>query len=281
MTDDVSHRASALADLHSDGCLLLPNAWDAGSARLLAAAGFPALATTSAGVAFSHGRPDHDFLAGRGAGARLGRATMMRRVGEIADAVRVPVSADLEEGYGAEPEVVAETVALAVAAGAAGGNIEDFTGDPAGPLVGRDLAVDRIAAARAAAARPFVLVGRTDALLVGRPVAEAVDRANAYLAAGADCAFVPGASDAATIGLLVRELAGPLNVVMGLTGGTLTMAELADLGVRRVTVGGSLVRAMYGHLRRAADELRRGTFTYAADQISQDELNDVFRPATG
>jgi 2-methylisocitrate lyase-like PEP mutase family enzyme len=278
VTDDERTRAASFADLHRHGCLLLPNAWDAGSARLLATAGFPALATTSAGIAFSHGRPDHDFFAGHGPGARLDRAVMMRRVGEIADAVRVPVSADLEEGYGASPEAVGETVTMAVAAGAAGGNIEDFTGDRAGPLHDRELAVDRIAAARAAAARPFVLVGRTDALLVGRPVAEAVDRANAYLAAGADCAFVPGAGDAATIGLLVRELTGPLNVVMGLTGSTLTMAELADLGVRRVTVGGSLIRAMYGHLRRAADELRRGTFTYAADQISQAELNDVFRP---
>ncbi len=287
MTDHAHRRAAAqrFAEMHRDGCLLLPNAWDAGSARLLAAAGFPALATTSAGIAFSHGRPDHDFFAEHGPGGRLDRAAMMRQVGEIADAVRVPVSADLEEGYGAAPETVAETVTLAVAAGAAGGNIEDFTGERAAPLHDRDLAVARIAAARAAADRsgePFVLVGRCDALLVGRPVGEAVERANAYLAAGADCAFVPGAADADTIALLVRELTGPLNVVMGLTGSALTLAQLADLGVRRVTVGGSLIRAMYGHLRRAADELRQqGTFSYAAAQISQDELNAVFRPDAG
>ena len=282
MTDLDQRRARAqrFADMHRDGCLLLPNAWDAGSARLLEAAGFPALATTSAGIAFSRGYPDHDFFAEE-RGGRLDREAMLREAGEIIDRVRVPVSLDLEEGYGESPERVAETVALALATGAAGGNIEDFTGDRARPLHERGLAVERIAAARAAVDRsgdPFVLVGRSDVLLVGGPVAEAVDRANAYLAAGADCAFVPGASDAATIALLVRELTGPLNVVMGLTGGRLTMAELADLGVRRVTVGGSLLRAMYGHLRRAADELRTGgTFTYAEDQIPQAELNDVFR----
>lgn len=284
MTDLDDRRAAArrFAALHRDGCFLLPNAWDAGSARLLAAAGFPALATTSAGIAFTQGRPDHDFFGEHGPGGRLDRAAMLRRVAAIVDAVPVPVSADLEEGYGPAPGTVAATVTLAVAAGAAGGNIEDFTGDRAAPLHDRQLAVQRIAAARAAAdatGEPFVLVGRTDALLVGEPVGAAVQRANAYLAAGADCAFVPGAADAATIGLLVRELTGPLNVVMGRTGSTLTMAELADLGVRRVTVGGSLIRAMYGHLRRAADELRRGTFGYAADQMPQDELNDVFRPA--
>ena len=280
MTDFNQRRARAqlFTEMHRDGCLLLPNAWDAGSARLLAAAGFTALATTSAGIAFSHGHPDHDFFAEHKQGGRLDRTVMMSQVGEIVDAVRVPVSADLEEGYGRSPETVAETVTLALATGAAGGNIEDFTGDRANPLYDPRLAVERIAAARAAA-DAFVLVGRSDALLAGRPVAEAIDRANSYLAAGADCAFVPGASDAATIALLVRELTGPLNVVMGLTGGALTMAELADLGVRRVTVGGSLIRAMYGHLRRAADELRAsGTFTYAQEQIPHAELNDVFRP---
>jgi 2-methylisocitrate lyase-like PEP mutase family enzyme len=265
------------ADLHRDGCFLLPNAWDPGSARMLEAAGFPALATTSAGIAFSQGYPDHDYVQ---PGGRLDREVMLRRVGEIADAVRVPVSADLEEGYGESPDTVAETITLAIAAGAAGGNIEDFTGDRDRPVYDRELAVERIAAARAAADRsgePFVLVGRTDVLLTGGSVHEAVERANAYLAAGADCAFVPRAADAETIGLLVRELSGPLNVVMGLAGSPLSMAELTDLGVRRVTVGGSLTRAMFGHLRRAAEELRdRGTFTYAEAQIPHDELNQLF-----
>jgi 2-methylisocitrate lyase-like PEP mutase family enzyme len=266
------------ADLHREGCFLLPNAWDVGSARVLASAGFPAVATTSAGIAFSLGRPDHDFFADHGPQARLDRDTVIRRVQQIAAAVDVPVSADLEEGFGTSPETVAATITMAVAAGAAGGNIEDFTGSRAGPLFDPALAADRIRAARAAAPAPFVLVGRTDALIVGGTVADAVARANAYLAAGADCAFVPGAADAATIGTLVRELDGPLNVVMGLTGNALSLADLRELGVRRVTVGGSIARAMYHHLRQAARELaEHGTFSYAETQLSQSDLNDLFR----
>ena len=160
---------------------------------------------------------------------------------------------------------------MALAAGAAGGNIEDFTGERARPLYDPELAADRIRAARAAldaAGEPFVLIGRTDALLVGGSLDECVRRANAYLAAGADCAFVPGAVDAATIGTLVRELDGPLNVVMGLTGNSLSLDDLRALGVRRVTVGGSIARATYGHILRAARELAdHGTFSYADAQI--------------
>jgi 2-methylisocitrate lyase-like PEP mutase family enzyme len=265
-------------ELHREGCFLLPNAWDAGSARILESAGFPAVATTSAGVAFSLGLPDHDFFAEHAEG-RVDRETMMGRVREVVDAVAVPVSADLEEGFGAEPGVVAQTISLALEAGAAGGNIEDFTGAREQPLFDQELAADRIRAAKAAiAGEPFVLVGRTDALLVGGGLDDAIRRANAYLAAGADCAFIPGASDAETIGTLVRELDGPLNVVMGLTGNTLSMQDLAELGVRRVTVGGSISRAMYRHLLDAAEELaKRGTFTYASNQIPHTDLNNLFR----
>jgi 2-methylisocitrate lyase-like PEP mutase family enzyme len=171
---------------------------------------------------------------------------------------------------------------MALAAGAAGGNIEDFTGSRDRPLYDTQLAAERIRAAREAidaSGEPFVLVGRTDTLLVGGSLAECVQRANEYLAAGAHCAFVPGASDATTIGTLVRELDGPLNVVMGLTGGALTMNDLRELGVRRVTVGGSIARAMYRHLLDAAKELAEtGTFSYAANQLSQNDLNDLFTP---
>lgn len=267
--------------MHREGCFLLPNAWDVGSARVLTAAGFPAVATTSAGIAFSLGLPDHDFADGKAGDGRLDRDTMMRRVREITDGIDVPLSVDLEDGFGEAPETVAATVSLTLGAGAAGGGIEDFTGDRSRPLYDEALAVDRIRAARAAvdtAGEPFVLVGRTDGLLVGASLDECVRRANAYLAAGADCAFVPGAADAATIGTLVRELDGPLNVVMGLTGNALTLDDLRELGVRRVTVGGSIARAMYRHLLDAAGELaERGTFSYAADQISQDDLNALFR----
>jgi 2-methylisocitrate lyase-like PEP mutase family enzyme len=278
----MSSRAQRFVELHRDGCFLLPNAWDVGSARVLESAGFEAIATTSAGVAFSLGRPDHDFFAENPAQGRVDRETMMRRVGEIVAEVGVPVSADLEEGYGDDPETVAETISKALAAGAAGGNIEDFTGNRENPLYDTQFAVDRIRAARAAvdaADEPFVLVGRTDVLLVGGSLEEAVRRANAYLAAGAHCAFVPGAADATAIGTLVKELEGPLNVVMGLTGGALNMDDLRELGVRRVTVGGSIARAMYRHLLDAATELARtGTFSYAANQLSQNDLNDLFAP---
>lgn len=270
-------QAARFARLHEAGTFILPNAWDVGSARILEAAGFPAIATTSAGVAFSLGHPDHDY----DPDGRVDRDTMIGRVREIVDGVGVPVSADLEEGYGREPQAVADTIALAREAGAVGGNIEDFSGDRAAPLYDHELAVDRVRAAREAA-EGFVLVGRTDALLFGLPLRESIRRANAYLAAGADCAFVPGASDAATIGTLVRELDGPLNVVMGLTGGTLSLADLRELGVRRITVGGSIARAMYRHLIAAARELaEQGTFGYAADQIPQDELNGIFARKAG
>ncbi|MFF4059690.1 isocitrate lyase/phosphoenolpyruvate mutase family protein [Streptomyces sp. NPDC001668] len=280
---DTESRAKAqrFAALHREGCFLLPNAWDVGSARVLEAAGFPAVATTSAGVAFSLGRPDHDFFAEQPPEDRVDRETMLRRVGEIAGGIAVPLSADLEDGYGESPETVAATVASALAAGAAGGNIEDFTGDRGRPLHDEKLSADRVRAARetlAAGGEPFVLVGRTDVLLVGGPLDEAVRRANAYLEAGADCAFVPGAADAETIGTLVRELDGPLNVVMGLTGNGLSLDDLRELGVRRVTVGGSIARAMYRHLLDAARELAdSGTFSYAAGQLSQTDLNDLFR----
>ncbi|MER5793897.1 isocitrate lyase/phosphoenolpyruvate mutase family protein [Streptomyces sp. NPDC001980] len=269
-------RAARFVELHREGCFLLPNAWDAGSARVLESAGFPAVATTSAGIAFSLGRADHDY-----GGGRVDRATMVGRIREIAAEVRIPVSADLEDGFGEAPGTVAETISMTLAAGAAGGNIEDFTGDPSRPLYDPELAADRIRAAREAvdaAGEPFVLVGRTDVLLTGGPLDEAVRRANGYLAAGADCAFVPGAADAATIGRLVREIDGPLNVVMGLTGTALSLADLRELGVRRVTVGGSIARAMYAQLLAAARELaERGTFSYAENQISQTDLNELFR----
>lgn len=281
MDTDRRARAQRFAELHREGCFLLPNAWDVGSARVLEAAGFPAVATTSAGVAFSLGHPDHDFFAEQPPEDRVDRETMLRRVREMAGGVSVPLSADLEDGYGESPETVAATVAMTLAAGAAGGNIEDFTGDRTRPLYDEKLAADRIRAARetlAAEGEPFVLVGRTDVLLVGGRLDEAVRRANAFLEAGADCAFVPGAADAATIAALVREIDGPLNVVMGLTGNALSLDDLRELGVRRVTVGGSIARAMYRHLLEAARELAdRGTFSYAADQLSQAELNDLFR----
>ena len=277
-------RAQKFHDLHTqEGCFLMPNAWDPGSARMLEAVGFAALATTSAGIAFSLARPDHLFCASR---ARVDRERMLARVATIAESISLPLNADLEAGYGIEPEEVGETIRQAIAIGAAGANIEDYTGDRGQPLFAVEAAVDRLRAARAAIERsgiPFVLVARTDPFLVGHPspFSEAVRRANLYREAGADCLFVPGPSDAATIGELVKELSGPLSVVMGLGATSLSVAQLADLGVRRVSIGASLARAMYYHIREAAREMvSRGTFSYADAQVPQSELNDIFEMTT-
>lgn len=253
---------------------LMPNAWDAGSACMLAASGFQCLATTSAGIAFSLGQPDVE--------GRVSRSQMMERIHQIADAVKLPVSADLEAGFGAAPEDVAETIRLAIQAGVVGGNIEDLSGDPCTPLFDLELAADRICAAREAADRsgiPFTLTARTDCYLanVPSPFAEAVRRANRFREMGADCLFIPGVKDAQTIAALVREIEGPINVVMGLTGSAFTVSQLNSLGVRRISIGGSLARSALGLVRRAAQEMREhGSFSFAEQQIPDAELCDFF-----
>jgi 2-methylisocitrate lyase-like PEP mutase family enzyme len=267
-------RAAAFKALHDgEGTFVMPNAWDAGSARVLAAEGFAALGTTSAGIAFAAGLPDHQ---------RIDRDGMLRSVKAIVDAVNVPVSADLEAGFAVAPDEAAETVHQAIALGAVGANIEDYTGVAAAPLFEESLAAARIRAIRKRADQsgiPFTLTARTDAYLVGHPDAfhESVRRANLYRAAGADCLFVPGVSDASTIGALVKAIDGPINVVMGLSGNTLTVAQLRELGVRRVSVGGSLARAALGLIRRAAREMReQGSFAFADTQIAHGELCQFF-----
>ena len=269
--------AAAFRRLHDGGTgFLMPNAWDAGSAIVLAEAGFEALATTSAGIAFSLGRPDHTIPEG---GKAVSRAEMFDRVRQITAAVDLPVNGDLEDGYGAEPETVAETVRLAVAAGLAGGNVEDFAD---GALYDEELAVARIAAAREAAdadGTDFVLTARTDGLMLRSPapLADAIRRANRYREAGADCLYVPGVNDLATITTLVAEVNGPLNVVMGLGATSLTADALRSAGVARLSLGGSIARAALGFVRDSARELlERGTLTFAEGQIPQGELNELF-----
>ncbi len=275
MPRSIAAKARAFKALH-DGpdIFLMPNAWNAGSARILAASGFAAIGTTSAGIAFSLGRPDYE--------GRLSRDETMEELGRIAAAVVVPVSADLEAGYGPDPEDVAETIRQAIAAGAVGGSIEDVTGDPAAPLFEPALAAERIRAARAAADSSdiaFTLTGRAECYLVDHPepFAESVRRANLYREAGADCLYVPGARDAKTIAGLVREIDGPINVVVGLAGEPLSLAELSDLGVRRVSIGGSLARASFATVRRAAEEMARdGTFQFSRDAIPDAEMCALF-----
>jgi 2-methylisocitrate lyase-like PEP mutase family enzyme len=276
--------ASAFAGGHrGPGVIVLPNAWDPGTAIVLADAGFPFLATTSAGIAFARGLPD---------GQSLSRSRMLELVAEIAGAVSIPVSADLEAGYGPRPEDVAATVTGAVAAGVVGCNIEDSTGDRDRPLFELDLAVERIrAGAEAARATglPFVLNARVDPYLVrlGTPeqnLAESVRRANAYREAGAGCVYVPGVADADAIGRMVREIDGPLNV-LGARGGavqSLAVADLEALGVRRVSIGGSLAVAALGLVRRAAAELlARGTFSYTGEAMSNHDADALMARARG
>jgi 2-methylisocitrate lyase-like PEP mutase family enzyme len=257
------------------GIVVLPNAWDAGSAVMMVEAGFPAIATTSAGIAFAMGLPD---------GQCVSRDRMLERVAQIVAAVQVPVTADLEAGYGPDPADVAETVRGAIAAGAVGCNIEDATGRSDQPLFDFELACDRIrAGAQAArgAGFPFVLNARTDPFLVRRGadadnLADAVKRANAYREAGANCLFVPGPMDADTIGKLVRGIDGPLNV-LGARGGStsaLSIADLERLGVKRVSIGGSLSVAALAFVQRAMRELREhGTFGYAPAALSNASIN--------
>lgn len=261
-------QAQALLALHAGPGFVLPNAWDAGSARLLEQTGFPAIATTSAGIAWSLGLPD---------GGPLDRDTMLEHIARIVASVGVPVSADLEAGYGATPDDVAATIAQAVATGVVGANIEDAQD---GDLFGQDEAIERIAAARAAAPRgTFVLNARTDTYFARSqddPFDETVARAEGYLAAGADCVFVPGVADEATIRRLADAVPGPLNIVAGLAS-TTSAPRLFGLGVKRVSLGGSIARAAYTTLERAARELHeRGTLDFLDGAIGYADLQRRF-----
>src|SRR5690349_11373087 len=268
-------RAEAFRRLHAGPAILvLPNAWDAATARLVEAAGFPALATSSAGVAWALGYAD---------GERISRGEMLAVVRRIASSVRVPVSADMEGAYGPTPEAAAETARGVIAAGAVGLNLEDGTNE--GRLVDIALQQDRIRAMReagAAARLPLVINARTDAFEVKEwspteRLAAAVRRANAYRAAGADCLFVPHVSDAVTISRLAREIEGPLNVIAGPPAPTIP--ELERLGVKRASLGPRVVQAALGLVRRAATELReRGTYDAMIDLIPFMELQRLVAP---
>ncbi len=267
-TGPTTDKAAALLALHAGPGFVIPNAWDAGSARVLEQVGFPAIATTSAGIAWACGAPD---------GEALDRDTMLEHVGRIVAAVGVPVTADLEAGYGATPDDVGLTVARAVELGAVGGNLEDAV---TGGLFGLDEAVDRIAAARAAAPRgTFVLNARTDtyfAGIAGDVFAETVQRAARYLEAGADCVFVPGVVAADTIRRLAAAIPGPLNVVAGLAN-TIDAPTLFSLGVKRVSLGGSLARAALSLVQRAGQELLdSGTLSFLDGALTYADLQRRF-----
>ena len=250
---------------------IIPNPWDPGTARLLAQRGFEALATTSAGFAFSMGQPDNT----------VGRDVMIAHVAAIASATGLPVSADLENGYGDDAEAVAETIRRAAAAGAVGGSIEDATGRPADPLYEIGLAAERIAAAAEIVRGldvPFTLTARAENYLVGRPdLNDTIARLQAYQSAGADVLYAPGLTNPDDIAAVVRSLARPVNVLAGLTGAKLTLADLSALGVRRVSVGSLLSRVALGAFLGAAAEMQQhGTFPAVEDAVPYADLNEMF-----
>lgn len=250
---------------------IIPNPWDRGSARLLAHLGFEALATTSMGFAFSAGRRD----------GAISRDEMMTHLFAIAGATDLPVSADLENGFGDAPEFVAETISLAAAAGVVGGSIEDSTGRPDNPIYDKEHAADRVrAASEAARGLPFTftLTGRAENYLWRRPdISDTIARLQAYQEAGADVLYAPGLATKDDIAAVVSSVDRPVNVLMGLTGVQLSLAELSAMGVKRVSVGSSLCRTALGAFLRAAREMReQGTFTFARDAANSSEISAIF-----
>jgi 2-methylisocitrate lyase-like PEP mutase family enzyme len=272
---DVFHLRQQFRQLHEQGCFVIPNPWDPGSARYLRHLGFKALATTSAGFAFSRGMPDADWA--------VPRDIALAHISDIVAAVDLPVNADFESGYAHDPEGVARNVRLCLDTGVAGLSIEDATGDRTSPLYDLPLAVERIRAARAAidASRTgALLTARTECYLVGHPepFRESLTRLAAYAEAGADVLFTPGVSRAADISTLVTTLGPkPLNVLVSSNMG-FTVSALADLGVRRISVGSSLSRvAWHGFMQAAMAIAKDGSFSAFDGVVSWAELNGFFR----
>jgi 2-methylisocitrate lyase-like PEP mutase family enzyme len=245
------------------GAFVIPNPWNAGSAKILASLGFEALATTSSGYAFSAGHRDSV--------SEITRQGVLDNAREIAEATDLPVSADLLNGFGDSPEACAETITLAAEAGLAGGSIEDSTDDEGQPIFEFGLAVERVAAAvEAARGRNFLLTARAENFLHGRPdLNDTIRRLQAFEAAGADVLYAPGLSSLEEIREVCAAVSKPVNVLVGLKGTSLTVDALADAGVSRISVGGAMALAALGAFMRAAREIReQGTFTYGADALS-------------
>ncbi|QKW10090.1 isocitrate lyase/phosphoenolpyruvate mutase family protein [Streptomyces sp. NA04227] len=271
-TAEQQRRAAEFRALHEQtDTFVIPNAWDAGTARILHGLGFRALATTSAGLAHSLGRAD-------GAGL-VSRTETLDNARAIASATSLPVTADLENGFGDAPETVAESIRLAAAAGVVGASIEDTTGRPEDPLYDFDSAVERVAAAVEAAGSlgiPFTLTARAENFLYGRPdLKDTIRRLRAFEAAGADVLYAPGLPDAEAIREVCSSVSRPVNVLAG-GASRISVAELAALGVRRISLGSGLSRLALGAVRQAAREvLEQGTFDFAAGALPYGELNGV------
>ncbi len=274
-TPSQAEKARRFRALHErDSAFIIPNPYDVGTALLLAQLGFEALATTSAGYAFTLGRRD----------GALTREQAIAGVQLIAAATDLPTSADLENGFGDAPETVAETIRLAAAAGAVGGSIEDSTGRKALPIYDRESAAERIRAAVATArALPFTftLTARAENYLYGRnDLEDTISRLQSYQEAGADVLYAPGLTTKDEIAAVISSVDRPVNVLMGLPGVNLTLADLSALGVKRVSIGSGLSRAAIGAFLRAAREMREsGSFAFAADAVpSLSELTAKFQP---
>lgn len=273
----LQQKAEAFRRLHIEGdVLLLPNVWDVASARIVEEAGFPAIATSSAGVAFAQGFPD---------GQKIPPERMLAVIADIASAVDVPVTADVEAGYGGKPEHAASTARQVIAAGAVGMNFEDATGDASHPLFDLELQVERIRAIRQAADSlgvPLVLNARTDVYLLqigeaGTRYDEALRRMSAFRDAGADCVFVPGLVDLSIIATFVADLRCPVNVLA--VPGAPSVPELRQAGVRRISLGSGPMRAAMGVLRRIAEELKTsGKYSGLSDAPSHAEMNKLMKP---
>ncbi len=260
-------------DLHRrEETFVVPNPWDTGSARLLSTMGFEALATTSAGYAFSAGI--RDSLTG------LSRDEVLHNAARIVQATHLPVTADLQDGFGPGPETCAGTIRLAAQAGLVGGSIEDATGDPSAPVYDLPQAVERVrAAVEAARDQPFLVTARAENHLFGlHDLAETITRLQAFSAAGADVLYAPGLPNLKAIRTVCESVDKPVNVVIGLTGPAYSVAELAEAGVRRISLGGSLARTAFGALARAAREIvANGTFTFTEGALPGSDITAIMR----
>lgn len=272
----MQHKATRFRQLHEQpGAFVIPNPWDAGTARILGAMGFEALATTSAGMAFSLGLAE----------GQASWQQTLEHCRSIVAATDLPVSADLEKGLGDSAQNAADTITIAASLGLAGGSLEDYTGNPQQPIYDFSLAVERIAAAaeaRDALPNDFVLTARCENFLWGCPDLDAtIVRLQAFEQAGADVLYAPGLHDLSMIRTLCQALSKPVNVVMGLSGATFSVDELAEAGVKRISVGASLARYAFGAFVQAAREIRgAGTFGFSANAIGFDELDGFFTGRT-
>lgn len=273
---NLAEKARVFQALHQrEGAFVIPNPWDAGTARILTALGFEALTTTSAGLAFTLGRCDAE--------AAISRDETLANARAIVEATELPVAADLENGFGDTPETVAETIRLAAEIGLVGGSIEDASGDQARPIYDFQHAVERVAAAVEAARSlpfPFTLVARAENFLHGRPdLDDTIRRLQAFEAAGADVLFAPGLPDAETIRTVCSAVSKPVNVVMGPKGYAFSVTQLAELGVRRISLGSTLSRAALTGFINAVREIQaHGTFSYVDDSLTFAEANAFMAP---